>query len=263
MSPSNSPPFWQALLSFLQERKAPFALAFSGGLDSRFLAHALQKASCDVILYHATGAHIPQEESQFALNWAQEHGFTVRTFAVDVSTLDHVQNNAPLRCYYCKKHLMALFSAEAKRDGRQLCDGTNADDLHAHRPGLQALQEAQVLSPLALCNLSKKEIRGLAHATGLQWPEQKASPCLLTRLTYGLHVEPVLLKRIDEAEEKLRAAGVQECRVRIRHTPLLPLIQMTPCAVQEADIKSIMAEQGFERIEILLEENLSGYFDRA
>ncbi len=261
---------WQALQDFLQERYAatPLALAYSGGLDSRFLAHALHKAGCDVKLYHATGAHVPHEESAFALIWAQGEALPVSTLAVDVSLVPHVQDNSLQRCYYCKKHLMLQFLQKAEQEQRLLCDGTNADDLQAHRPGLRALQELHVHSPLALHGLSKQAIRALAEISHLHYPQQKASPCLLTRLAYGMRVEPQLLARIDAAENALHRAAVAQCRVRVSEKAVLVQIQTSAVSddisgeVLGESIQAIMAAQGFGAVDIVYEENLSGYFDR-
>ncbi len=252
---------WAELLQYVQAQasKAPWGLAFSGGLDSRFLAHAMQKAGCDVLLYHATGAHIPPAESAYAKAWAQQRGLAIRFFPVDVCQLKHVSNNSEKRCYYCKKHLLYIFDQAAKAHGRQLCDGTNADDLQAHRPGLAALREQGILSPLALCHFTKAMVRQVAAQTGLEQATQKASPCLLTRLHYGMQVETEVLQNIAAAEEALHAAGLMECRLRLRPAPLL---QMTPHNLPEKRVYDILAQHGFTQVELLQEEQLSGYFDR-
>ncbi len=252
---------WEALQRFLQKQKtvAPLALAFSGGLDSRFVAHAAQRAGCQVYLYHATGAHVPSEESHYAQQWAMRHNLPLQLFTVDVCSLEHVRDNSDMRCYYCKKHLLKLFCTAAQSKGLILCDGTNADDLQAHRPGLKALQEQDVLSPLAMNGLNKAMVRALAAHTGLEWPAQKASPCLLTRLHYGMQVQPQLLQRIAQAEVDLHRAGVQECRIRMRPEPLL---QMRPHDVPEAEIRRILQRHGFEAVQLLQEQSISGFFDR-
>ncbi len=255
------PKQWQALQAFLQESSAaqPLALAFSGGLDSRFVAHAAQQAKVPMVLYHAQGPHVPQAESRYAQDWAKEQGLTLQVFSVDVCALPHVQNNSELRCYYCKKHLLTLFTQAAQAHGLRLCDGTNADDMHAHRPGLRALEEHNILSPLAACGITKSTVRELAGQTGLAWPAQKASPCLLTRLHYGMQVCPELLQRLGAAEEALHGAGVQECRLRLRPEPLL---QMTIASISAQQVQDILAQHGFSSVEVVVEEKLSGYFDR-
>ncbi len=252
---------WAKLLAYVQEQahKGPWALAFSGGLDSRFLAHALQRAGCDVILYHATGVHIPASESAYAAQWAQQRGLRVQFFPVDVCQLEHVRNNSEKRCYYCKKHLLELFTQAAHAEGRMVCDGTNADDTQAHRPGLVALRELGILSPLAVCGYTKAMVRSVAVQTQLEYAEQKASPCLLTRLHYGMQVHADVLQNIAAAEADLHAAGVAQCRLRLRPEPLL---QLTPHHLPEQHISNLLAKRGFMQVELLQEQNLSGYFDR-
>ncbi len=256
---------WEAFCAFLQKQnaRAPLALAFSGGLDSRFVAHAAQKAGCDVVLYHAIGAHIPRAESFFAKEWAKARNLPFQEFTVSVDALEHVSNNSPERCYYCKKHLLALFMQVACEEGRQLCDGTNADDMLAHRPGLRALQEQGVLSPLAQCSVDKNTVRLWGAHTGLEYVTQKASPCLLTRLQYGMLVEADTLIRIDDAETALRALGIAECRLRLTPEPVVQINPYTEdCTGFESAIHALLAEYGFYNVKILVEENLSGFFDR-
>ncbi len=253
---------WQALQDFLQAHSSTqaLALAFSGGLDSRFVAHAAQKAGVALTLFHASGVHVPRAESHFARQWAQERAFTLKIFPLEVCDLPHVYNNSEQRCYHCKKHLLHVFMTAAQAQGLALCDGTNADDLQAHRPGLRALQEYKVLSPLAQCGITKHVVRALAASTGLEQAQQKASPCLLTRLPYGAVVDSQLLQSIDAAEEALHQAGVPECRLRICPQPLLQVTKV--CPLTEAQMQDILTKHGFTEAAIVHEDILSGYFDR-
>ncbi len=250
------------LQGYLRELAAekPLALAYSGGLDSRFLAHAAQQARCDMVLYHATGPHVPQEESDFALSWAKQHGMAVHVFALDVCQLELVRNNNKKRCYYCKKHLLTLFTKKAVSQGRRVCDGTNADDMQAYRPGLQALQEESILSPLATCGLHKKDIRALAKSTGLSWPEQKARPCLLTRFAYNMPINATMLTRVAKAEHALACAGLEDFRLRLTPTPVLQTIAHT---VDEAVLHALLAKHGFTSAQIRVEASISGFFDKT
>ncbi len=250
------------LQAYLREltTENPLALAYSGGLDSRFLAHAAQQAHCDIILYHATGPHIPQEESDFALSWAEQQSMALHVFVVDVCQLEQVCNNNKKRCYYCKKHLLALFTKKAASQGCRVCDGTNADDMQAYRPGLQALQEENILSPLAACGLHKKHIRALAKSTGLSWPEQKARPCLLTRFAYDMPVSSAMLTRVAHAERALARAGLEDFRLRL--TPA-PVLQTVAHQVDEAVLHALLAEYGFASVQIHVEECISGFFDKT
>ncbi len=179
-----------------------FALAFSGGLDSRFLAHAAQKLSYKVSLYHIIGPHIASEETIYARNWAQKRGLSF--YEVFINPLD-----APLvatgdlrRCYECKH---ALFSRLLEIAGRPLCDGSNASDGLSYRPGAQAVKILEIISPLALAGLTKTDIRHLAKLTGMEDPDQLPSPCLLTRLPYGMHPSQKMLSALERGESAVRS----------------------------------------------------------
>ncbi len=250
---------WDKLQQYLQ-KKSSIAIAFSGGLDSRFLAHAAKLANCKILLLHAQGVHMPTFESAYAKNWALQNGFEFRAIDIDVLSLEQVRNNSEKRCYYCKKHLMQCFLHLAKQENLQLCDGTNADDLKSHRPGLQALNELNILSPLAICNIDKAGIRKLGSEHGLDYVEQKARPCLLTRLSYDQEVSAELLLRIANAEYELEQAGL--CDFRLRLCPK-PLLQSIPHNLPEPTIQNILIKNGFAHAQIHISNDISGFFDSA
>ncbi|MDY0259711.1 MAG: PP-loop family protein [Desulfovibrio sp.] len=184
----------------------PLVVAFSGGIDSRFLSHAALLSGCDVLAVHVRGPHIPAGESAHALAWARRRGLPLLVVDFDPLSLPEVATNSHQRCYACKIGLLSAIGkalAQAGQQGRVLCDGSNADDLVAYRPGLRALQEADVMSPLAESGMDKAAIRAAARATGLDDPEQRARPCLLTRLAYGLAPDADVLARLAAAEEAL------------------------------------------------------------
>lgn len=196
-----------------------FALAFSGGMDSRFLAHAAQLLGFAPLLLHVTGPHVPPEESAFARRWASARGLPLRELFVDPLSLPLVAQGSRRRCYACKRELfsrlLTLLDDEARRLSLSaplpLCDGTNASDLHALRPGMQAVQELGIRSPLALAGLSKADVYRLAALSGLDEPEQKPRPCLLTRLPYGVRPEAALLEALSVGEDVVRAFLARHC----------------------------------------------------
>ena len=193
-------------LARLLRAMPPLVVAFSGGIDSRFLSHAALLSGCDVLAVHARGPHIPAGESAHALAWARRRGLPLLVVDFDPLSLPEVATNSHQRCYACKIGLLSAIGkalAQAGQQGRVLCDGSNADDLVAYRPGLRALQEADVMSPLAESGMDKAAIRAAARATGLDDPEQRARPCLLTRLAYGLAPDADVLARLAAAEEAL------------------------------------------------------------
>ncbi|MEG2171794.1 MAG: asparagine synthase-related protein [Desulfovibrionaceae bacterium] len=244
--------------------RGPLAVAFSGGLDSRFVTYMALQAQIPVLALHAKGPHMAHSESHAACQWAHEVGLTLHSFDFQPLALNGIRNNSPERCYICKQALIrGLHTALAALPGAQswlLCDGTNADDLHAHRPGLRALREAGICSPLAECGVSKAQIRLWAHTTGLAHPDQQARPCLLTRLAYGMHPTAALLHRLAEAEAALAAAGLTDFRIRLRPAPLL---QSRPLSAElRAQAQMLLHLHGFDGADMVEEEHIGGYFDR-
>ena len=253
----------------------PLAVAFSGGLDSRFLCHAARLCGCDVLALHARGPHIPPEESARAAQWARDNGLPLLTLDFDPLSLPEVSINSRERCYGCKKGLIAALREvlRERRAGegsdRLLCDGSNADDLRAFRPGLRALAEAWVRSPLAEAGLGKPAIRALAASTGLDRPEQKARPCLLPRLAYGLAPDAALLARLARAEAALAqlpapdddadASALGDFRLRLRPAPLLQVTR--PPGALRPLVDEILAGHGFAPCEICETSGVSGFFD--
>jgi uncharacterized protein len=199
------------------------AVALSGGLDSRFLCHAALLCGCRVLAVHAAGPHVPAQESAAAQAWAQQRGLPLLPVRYNPLPLPEVAANSRQRCYDCKRGLIAVVrivlplapaatalapvpsGPSARAAPLPLCDGTNADDMTAFRPGLRALKEGGVRSPLAEAGLAKDHIRLLARQTGLDQPDQRARPCLLTRLAYGLTPTEDLLRRLAAAETALAA----------------------------------------------------------
>ena len=239
---------------------SPLAVALSGGLDSRFLAHAAQLAACDVLLLHAFGPHVSPRESERAKVWAAEQNLPLRVIPFNPLALPAVAVNNKERCYFCKKALLETLHPYAA--GYTLCDGTQADDLrHPHRPGLRALKETTLHSPLAESGLSKTQIRRLAAFSGLAHPEQPARPCLLTRLAYGLRPDAIVLARLAAAETELEDAGLSDFRLRLTPAPQLHVISL-PEDMRHSVIR-ILATHGFSKAQLLHVASLSGFFDRA
>lgn len=252
------------------------AVALSGGLDSRFLCHMALASGCDVLALHADGPHVPPAESEAARRWARERGLRLLDVAYAPLALPEVATNSRERCYACKRGLLAALRralAAAGEADRVLCDGGNADDLHAFRPGLRAVAEAGVRSPLALAGLGKDAIRALARATGLEHPDQAARPCLLTRLAYGMRPRARLLARLARAEAALAAldetdrdahgpeGGFGEFRLRLTPEPLFQAMRLP--ARLEGAVEELLAAQGFAPAVLRATGTVSGFFDGA
>ena len=264
------------------------AVAFSGGLDSRFLCHAALLCGCNVLAVHVYGPHIPPQESAGAAAWARERGLRLHTARFDPLALAEVETNSPQRCYGCKTGLVALLRGElapmAEAHDRVLCDGTNADDLQAYRPGLRALEEGRVRSPLAEAGLTKAQVREAARATGLDRPWQRARPCLLTRLAYGMRPEADTLARLAAAEADLAALGATasaqgesqngprdaslegnsvgalgDFRLRLTPEPVLQAEKLPEELLPE--LRNILIRHGFWPCGLEAGGNISGFYD--
>ncbi|MEG2139664.1 MAG: hypothetical protein RRY20_02610 [Bilophila sp.] len=252
----------------LQDRKAGgLAIACSGGLDSRFLTHAACLSGVHPALYHVTGPHVSARETAACVAWAQGRGLTLHVVTCDPLCLPEVLANTPDRCYACKR---ALFSRLYREVGNAcLCDGSNASDLKLYRPGLRALRELDISSPLAEAGLDKDTIRTLAHQTGLENPDQPSRPCLLTRLAYGVSPTPNLLAALDACEVTLETLlhelfpNVVTPEYRVRHlldgTQLVQL-KTTLTTAQRHHLTAGLSAYGDLRI--VDGQDVSGYFDR-
>ncbi|MFR4118428.1 MAG: PP-loop family protein [Bilophila wadsworthia] len=147
-----------------------FALAYSGGLDSRFLAHAAQRFGFEPVLLHIVGPHIPPEETDYARHWAASRELAYEELPTDPLDLALVASGDRRRCYACKRNLFSLLKA---RTDLPLCDGTNASDAGQYRPGIRAVEELGILSPLASAGLAKADIHRCAALTGMEDPSRK------------------------------------------------------------------------------------------
>ncbi len=248
--------------------RQPVVVAFSGGLDSRFLAFTARQAGADVLLVHAAGPHVPPQEQAHAQRWAAQQRLPLLLVPYNPLTLDGVRNNSRQRCYACKRELFACVRATLEAHGLgacRLCDGTHAGDLLVWRPGLRALREAGVWSPLAEAGLDKAALRRLARACGMDNPEQRARPCLLTRLAYGLTPDAATLARVAAAEEAVAAALARagaHADFRLRLTPA-PVLQCTPLtAAQRTAALAALTAQGYAHTALREEADISGFFDR-
>ena len=259
-----------------------FALAYSGGMDSRFLAHAAKLLGFAPLLLMATGPQVPPEEEKFGEAWARKNGFSFQKVEVDALSLPLVAKNDRRRCYECKREIFTRLKerlASVEKEEFPLCDGTNASDAHAYRPGTQAVQELGVLSPLALAGLSKADIYRLAARTGMERPDQKPRPCLLTRLPYGMKADSETLRALAAGENAVRLAleegGLPEADFRLRLVPcgaslrteLHLLGHEAACLPPElmARLPHIIAETAPSLPEPFLiapQDSLSGFFDK-
>ena len=201
-------------------------IAFSGGVDSSFLLRsALDALGPDkVVVLHACSCLQKKQEQENAVTWAERHGYPPTAIQQQVIKIEPLKwndftSNPENRCYVCKKRLYRLFLQNLSQKGiPTLLDGTNTDDLRqgiTGRPGLQALAEFDICTPLANCGFDKKTIRSLSRKLKLDTADQPSSSCLATRIPHGMRITPERLRRIDDLEQILEKNGFPGCRVRL------------------------------------------------
>lgn len=200
---------------FFQEH-TKVALGFSGGVDSAYLLYAGIHYGADVRAYYVKTAFQPQFELEDARRLAKELGADLRLLELEVLQSETIAANPADRCYHCKNQIFGRICEEARKDGYPLIlDGTNASDQVADRPGMRALAELQVRSPLRECGLTKQEIRRLSKEAGLFTWDKPAYACLATRVPTGMNLEAGLLNQVEQAETALTKLGFSDFRVRV------------------------------------------------
>ena len=195
-------------------------VAFSGGVDSAYLAYAATEVLGDAALcVTADSPSYPERHRALALRLVREFGFTHEFIRTAEMERPEYRANPANRCYYCKTELYTCLSALARARGvAVIVDGANADDRGDYRPGRQAAREFQVRSPLDEAGLTKDEIRELSRRAGLPTWDEPASACLSSRIPYFSEVTGEKLRMIEQAESVLRGLGFRICRVRHHDT---------------------------------------------
>ena len=191
------------------------ALAFSGGVDSSFLLYAGMRWGKRVKAYYVRTPFQPEFEYRDALRLARELNAQMEVITRNVLELEEVTANPPDRCYHCKKAIFSAIAEKAREDGFSLLlDGTNASDREDDRPGMRALRQLNVRSPLRECGLTKDVIRELSRQAGLFTWDKPAYACLATRIPTGTAITEDLLSRTEWAEDYLLSLGFTDFRVR-------------------------------------------------
>ncbi len=194
------------------------AVAFSGGVDSALLLKLACMTAGENTVYAVTvrtRLH-PSGDLELAERTAAEFGAVHKVLQIDELAEGGLENNPVDRCYLCKRSIFRKIKELARTLGAGcVLEGTNADDLLEYRPGIRAIRELGISSPLADCGLTKAEIRELAGHLGILAAKRPSAPCLATRLPYGTRIDYELLARIDEGERYLREHGLYNVRLRV------------------------------------------------
>ena len=202
------------LQQFFEENRR-VALAFSGGVDSAYLLYAAKTYGAEMKAYYVKTPFQPAFEYADAVRLARELNAEMCTLPLDVLSDSSIAENPKNRCYFCKKRIFSAILEQAKADGYTcIIDGTNASDDATDRPGMVALQELSVRSPLREVGLTKAEIRRLSKEAGLFTHDKPAYACLATRIPTGTPITAEKLAMTERNEGFLRQLGFSDFRIR-------------------------------------------------
>ena len=259
--------FYDIIEDLLKEK---VVLAFSGGVDSALLlkiATSLRKDENDVVAMFFKAPSSTEEDLVNAKNLAEEMGVKLFIKDVDIFVDDHIVNNSKDRCYHCKSHLFKQ-AIKLKDDlgYGYVIDGTNTDDHKVYRPGLMALRDLGVVSPLNMAGFSKQMVRALADDLNISVAKRPSAPCLLTRFPYGTKITPAKLDRLEKAEAFIRDLGFIKFRVRDHSN--IARIELTPedfmAFIEKRDqVIKEFKNLGFSYVTVDLEGFRSGSMDEG
>ena len=223
-----------ALLQAILRDLGSLLVAYSGGTDSAYLAYAAhQVLGNNMLAVIADSASLPRAELATALDFAAQHNIPIQILHTEELENPDYQRNDSKRCFHCKDELFTRMESEREARGfLHIAYGMNLDDRGEFRPGQQAAAEHHAVAPLVTAELTKAEIRQLAHEAGLQLWDKPASACLASRIEYGRPVTRENLSQVEQAEDALHALGFQQ--VRVRHHGDLARIEISRAELPRA-----------------------------
>lgn len=233
--------------------KKDIIVAFSGGVDSSLLLDiACRQGEANNSKVYAFTIHTmlhPMEELEITENMAKEMGAIHKVIHVDELKEAGIEYNPVNRCYLCKKCMFSKLKEEAERlNVTTIIEGTNLDDTKAYRPGIQALKELGIVSPLLLAEFTKEDIRTLAKLKGIAVSNRPSNPCMATRFPYNTILLEAEMKKVEEMEMFIKTMGFYNVRARV-HGELVRL------EVDESDLEKLL----LHRVKIIAEAKKLGY----
>jgi uncharacterized protein len=240
-------------------------VAFSGGVDSTYVAYiANSELGQNALCVTGESASLAVREREATVRLAKQFGFRSEVIRTDELEDINYTANGPARCYFCKDELYKKLEDAARiRQIEFIVDGSTCDDLADYRPGRAATSKHGVRSPLIEAGMTKTEVRALSRRMGLPTWDKPASPCLSSRIAYGIPVTIERLSTVDQGEEILRDLGFQEFRVR--HHDSLVRLEISPAEMTHAlrvdvidDLARRFRELGFKYVTLDLQGYRSG-----
>jgi len=243
-------------------------VSFSGGVDSTFLLKITSNVlgnNCIAVTLQ-TSAHSKKEINEAKII-ANSFSIPHHLLKINITKMKRFYENPSDRCYHCKKYMFSTIIDFAKSHNiSSVLEGSNLDDLDQYRPGLKALKELGILSPLVQANLTKQDIRSLSKQFHLSTWDKPANPCLATRIPYNTRISEDILNQIEKAENVLYSLGIKQSRVRYHH-------EIARIEVKKDDMKKILSSAdniiksfkklGFKYITIDIEGYRSGSLDEV
>jgi len=245
-------------------------VAFSGGVDSSYLAFAAHRAlNGGALAVTAASPSYPASHRAMAERVVADFGIPHRFVRTLEMEREAYRANQPDRCFHCKTELFEVLGSLREELGFDaVAYGVNTDDTSDFRPGHRAAEQHGVLSPFLAVQLSKAEIRALSRVAGLPTAELPSSACLSSRLPYGTRVTPERLRQVDEGEERLRALGFRQ--VRLRHHGPLARVEVDPAELPRAldpemarRIADVVKQLGFRWVSLDLDGYRTGSLNEA
>lgn len=244
-------------------------LAFSGGVDSSLLLKVAADAAAETgkKVYAVTfdSRLHPSCDLRIARQVAGELGGIHQVMEVDELEQEEIRMNPVNRCYLCKRHLfMTLKKLAGEKGVRRILDGTNEDDMHVYRPGIRALKELGIISPLAELHITKEAVKGMASEYGISVASRPSTPCMATRLPYNTRIDYDVLDRIAQGEAYLRDVLPGNVRLRL-HGGIARLEVDNEAFARLLDMRADVVRQlkglGFTYVALDLEGFRSGSMD--